>query len=121
MDGSDNALSVCARAYATVNQTTPHGTVAKTNSGETAEISVNVVSAVGELVVDACHEYNNTPGVGAGQTQRSAQSTTIARMGTSEEAGATSVTMSWTTGYHATLLAVPLKPTADFVPRVMVF
>ena len=115
LSGVENYVSMAIRAYSTVNQSVPHGTVVKTANNSTS-ISVDVASATGELVVDLVHVYNVTPGVGAGQTQRSAKSGTRARLGTSDEPGAATVTMSWTTNQAAILIAVPLKPTADAPP-----
>lgn len=111
---NDTIFSVST--YYNVNQSNPFGTeVADNGSGTT--ISVVVTSAAGELVVDCVDAHPSTDTYTAvGQTERS----DIAISGNhwhgfSEEAGAASVTMSWT---HASsnewaTKAIPLKPSSD--------
>ena len=104
-----------------VDQTTPLGTAATAN-GSGGSPTVTVASSAGELVIDApaVHAASSAT-VGAGQTQLWGQRTGTAGGdvwgGSSSEAGAASVVMSWTTsgsgaGEWATI-AVPLKPAAS--------
>lgn len=88
-----------------VDQTTPTGTYVNTNGGAGTAISDVVTSATGEIVIDAVTIMENTAStatltVGAGQTQRSNQEQVSGGNGlvgaVSTEAGAASVTMSWT-------------------------
>ena len=105
-------------SYTDVHQTTPHGTVATAFANSTTP-SVAVSSAAGELVVDAlAAKESDAPAtltVHASQTQRGNDSANAANAvfgATSEEAGAASVTMSWTlssTNDWATI-GVSLKP-----------
>jgi len=109
-------------SYTNVNQTTPFGTAA-TATANSMTPSVAVSSAAGELVVDTVGirenpAVNQTLTVGAGQTQRynlrswtSGTNNNVVGAG-SEEAGAASVTMSWTP-FDArpwAIVAAPLKP-----------
>lgn len=106
-----------ASTYSGVHQTTPHGTSAKA-TGATTTPTVNVSSASGELVVDGCINVDaGFTATGAGQTARGADATfgtnpDIA-LRASDEAGAGTVTMSYTTAsstYGWATIAVPLKP-----------
>lgn len=101
-----------------VDPNNPLGTAVKA-SGADATPTDNVTSGEGELVVDAvgfATGTSRTITVGAGQTQRANQSSgpgSSAGFGGSEEAGASSVTMSWTISAAADawgIVAVPLKP-----------
>jgi hypothetical protein len=104
--GANNAIitwsasqaRVCgvAVSFSGVHQTVPFGTVAKATGSSTA-ITVDVSSAAGELVFDiaACIGPGGDMTVGASQTQR-VQSASDDRIGLSTEAGAATVTMSWT-------------------------
>ena len=104
-----------------VSQGTPVGTGATATGNDTTP-TVAVSSAAGELVIDAVAALADTdlfPGltltVGAGQTQTDqglASSGTPAVLGgSSREAGASSVTMSWTlsTTTRWAIAAVPFK------------
>ena len=92
-------------SYTGVDQTTPFGTAA-TFGDDNSTISVNVSSATGEVVVDTVAVrqskiQENVLTKGAGQTERysdhSGTGTTANVEGAgSEEAGASTVTMSWT-------------------------
>ena len=110
------AAEVITSIYTGVHQTTPTGTVATATGNSTAP-SVAVTSAALELVVDHAG-WNSGAGqidVGAGQTERkrSPASGDGISMNTasSDEAGAASVTMSWTIVTSQWLIqGVPLKP-----------
>jgi hypothetical protein len=98
-----------------VDQTTPTGTAAVA-TGVSATATVNVTSATDEMVVDSLIYAANSASmsVGAGQTQRANLTGGNGFMfhGSSTEAGAATVTMSWTqtnSSYFA-LVATPFKP-----------
>ncbi|MBN1567004.1 MAG: DUF2341 domain-containing protein [Acidobacteria bacterium] len=105
-----------------VDQNTPLGTYAGT-SGNSSSPSITVTSEEGGLVVDAMGygTSNYTATAGAGQTQQWTQVTTNgtasnnARGYSSTEAGAASVTMSWTlsSGTKWAISAVPVIPYID--------
>lgn len=108
----------CA-SYTGVNQTTPLGTAVTGGDASTAP-SVTVSSASGELVVDAL-AVNSPSGsgysLGAGQTERWSHSISGGNFNAPEavsstEAGAGSVTMSYTlnNAWNWALAAVPLLP-----------
>lgn len=110
-----------AVSYTGVDQTTPVGTFAGAGSASTTP-SVNVSSASGELVVDAVYASvaisGNTLTVGSGQTARvddEDAGSGFGALGMSEEAGAATVTMSWTLGSNADwrIGGIPLKPAAE--------
>lgn|SRR3990167_3998309 len=103
-------------SYTDVDQTTPLGTAAKATSDDTTA-TVNVSSATGETVIDCVtireDTLQSTPLIGAGQTQRGTFETDLVWHGKmSEEAGAGTVTMSWTwtNAQQWATVAVPLKP-----------
>ncbi len=83
-----------AISFTGVNQTTPLGTFASATGTSTAP-SVNVTSAAGEIVVDTVVGAGGTLTVDPSQTQRWNLTSTV-RGGGSTEAGAATVTMSWT-------------------------
>lgn len=119
---SGKAGSAGAVSYKGVDTSDPIGT--PVTAGVTSNnISAVASSSVGELVVDTVGARNAGSldlTVGAGQTQRYNQKTTGRSCGGSEEAGAGSVTMSWTADVsdELTLIAVPLKPAPlAFAPR----
>lgn len=120
MAGANERFVVGALALSGVHQTTPVGTHA-TASGSSTEASVAVSSAVGELVVDTLVKNGVSDSVtpGTGQTQRWLTQSGTSGPATgagSTEAGAASVTMSWswTTGGSAgwRIGAVPFQPAA---------
>ncbi len=83
-----------------VNQTTPYGSV--TTGNGSGDPSLIVASATGELVVDAVADRDvDSETIGAGQTAlwvtKNGTGSNDAWGGSSSEAGAASVTMSWTT------------------------
>ena len=105
-----------------VHQTTPTGTPA-TNSGSSTDPTVDVASATDELVFDAMGARGaaaamTAPTVGAGQTAHQADvggtSSTgmVGTGGSSSEAGATTVTMSWTLSASRlwAIIGVGIKP-----------
>lgn len=112
-------------SYTGVDQSTPHGTQATaTSDAGSQDPTVNVSSASGELVVDVAaildeNGARTTLTVGASQTARvdidQVGGAAYESFGMSEEAGAGTVTMSWT-GLNSILnvgwgiLGVPLKP-----------
>lgn len=91
---TDGAYAVTS--YEAVHQTTPTG-AANTATGTSTTPSVDVSSEVGALVLDAMLVANTISSVGAGQTSEYLDTTGGSdRFGCSREAGATTVTMSWT-------------------------
>jgi len=109
-------------SYTNVHQTTPFGTPA-TAGGLSDAPSVTVSSAAGELVVDTVGRRQSSSGTqtltaGGGQTERyndksgTNNDNNVLGAG-SEEAGAASVTMSWTANsdWKWAIVAAPLKPT----------
>jgi len=112
----DGRMVMICRSFTGVHQTTPEGTVA-TAYLSAANPTVAVSSAVDELVVDFTTMRAGTPVVGAGQTQRANQvdANAINTSASSDEAGATSVTMSWTggSGFDSCIVGVPIKPASS--------
>jgi len=103
-------------SYNGVDQTDPIGDV-QTATGTSTTPSVTVTSATDELVIDAMDVANVISSVGAGQTAEYLDTTGSSdRFGGSYEAGAASVTMSWTvsSGAWATM-GVALMPVAAAV------
>jgi hypothetical protein len=100
-------------SFTGVNQSTPLGTF-ESAQGNSATASVNVTSATGELVFDTM-AIDGTPTltVGAGQTQRwNLAVGSLGKGGGSTEAGAASVTMSWSlTAEKWAIGGVSVKPT----------
>jgi hypothetical protein len=97
----DNTVgTVMQREYYNVNQTTPFDTPGKA-SGSGTSLSQNITSAANDLVVDfiGVNDGTTTLTVGGGQTERPPNygvgGSGGARAGGSEEAGAATVTMSW--------------------------
>jgi hypothetical protein len=85
------------------NQTTPFDTPVATATGTSGTPSVNVGSATSDLVVDCVSARNSNTNLaaGPGQTGKVSQTTNATpssnpEVGHSTEAGAASVTMSWT-------------------------
>lgn len=119
---ADKARGGGAVSFTGVNADAPLGTLVSTVG--TGSLSVDVTSEIGELVIDHFAQgstiwIGHTPG--AGQTLVMAYSTARAdKMSISEEDGAASVTMSWssTSGNNSGLQAVPLKPLADTRDRL---
>jgi hypothetical protein len=92
---------VCAEgiSFTGVDQITPLGTAATANAG-TGQPTVNVSSASGEIVVDSLKCGQPTITEGAGQTLANKEENInfSSSGGVSTEAGAGTVTMSWTMG-----------------------
>ncbi len=102
-----------AVAYSGVDQTTPIGTGVLGNTSSATTHSVTVTSATGGMVADVALVGWSDITVGAGQTVRYDQDDFLSvfrSFGMSDEAGAASVTMSWTTTTAAdgSVIAVPL-------------
>lgn len=99
-----------------VHQTTPYGTPVTNSQGTNVQPTIDVPSAVGDLVVDTLYARNNPLTVGPGQTLAATNKfgTNVHTMGVSSEAGTGSpVTMSWTvptTFNWQTQVGVALKP-----------
>ena len=94
---SSVTVTVGIAAYTGVDQTTPNDAAAP-NSGNGANPTVSVPSASGDLVLDAMgwKEISSTPTAGAGQLLRWNSPDTGDEEGAgSQEAGAATVTMSW--------------------------
>lgn len=104
--------------YTGVHQTTPRGTAVEAAENEFGPgATVNATSASGELVVDVASSVGTVWDADGSQTERidlDDFDSTFRSFGMSEEAGAGTVTMSWTgTGAEFTnIIAVPLKPVA---------
>lgn len=104
--------------YTGVHQTTPRGTAVEAAENEFGPgATVDATSASGELVVDVASSVGTVWDADGSQTERidlDDFDSTFRSFGMSEEAGASTVTMSWTgTGAEYTnIIAVPLKPVA---------
>lgn len=103
-----------ASSWHNVHQSSPLGTAATATGGSSTTPTVNVSSATGEVVVDMLEVDNGvTMTVGAGQTQRwQFRQASHTSGGCSSEAGAATVTMSWTLGSTDfwAITGVSLKP-----------
>lgn len=113
---SVTANVIAAVSYSGVDQGTPDDGVDAAN-GENSQPSNTVTSAVNDVVVDCLAAVADMALTeGAGQTERLDQSWASGggRMGISEEAGAASVTMSWTlaTDNNWTDVSLSLNPAA---------
>ncbi len=113
---SADGTTVGVTTFTGVDQSTPLGTFASATGGS-GSASVSVASATGELVfdtvaVDDSADYDLVPG--GGQTQRWDLYGSEVSGGGSTEAGATSVTMSWTwSGSDAwSIGGISIKPVA---------
>ncbi len=99
-----------------VDQLDPLGSQVNDAGTSAGPATVTVISATGEVVVDTamCRNSVQTLTVGASQTERwnAVDGGTNTRGAGSNEAGAASVTMSWTLGASCNwaIMAVPLKP-----------
>jgi hypothetical protein len=93
-----------ATNLSSVDQTTPTGTFASA-TGSTGNPSVAAAGATGDLVLDAMGADASTGGtnvVGAGQTSQQSGTRNGEFAAFSSEAGAASVTMSWTRSTNST-------------------
>lgn len=96
--GSNGNSSLAVVTATSVDQTTPFGTAA-TATGNSTTPSVAVSAATDDLVVDnVVYVGTGAATAGAGQTGRTANTNVGTEFGhaTSTEAGAATVTMSWT-------------------------
>jgi hypothetical protein len=122
--GTSNTVQVTMSAAATeivggavtfrgANQTTPVGSFASA-TGSSSTPSVTVTSNTGETVIDTVEVRSSTAmTAGASQTQRWQMQPSSFRGAGSTEAGASTVTMSWTSGSAAWAIgAVGVKPAA---------
>lgn len=124
ISGANDGITGTSASYTGVDQTTPTGTAASAENASTGTTAtVDVTSASGELVVGGVVIGNVATAItiGAGQTQRASQDLIPNgehRNIISDEAGAASVTHSWTwTGATDwTIGAVSLKPSGLIVP-----
>lgn len=100
MDNAPNRLVGGAVSFTGANQSTPTGTYAEADGASTVP-SVDVSSATGEIVVDTLAFGDASATVGSGQTQRWQvnDADDFYTGAGSTEAGATTVTMSWSTGF----------------------
>lgn len=110
--GSSARCAMGILSYTGVDQTTPVGSLVE-GTTSTDTVSVDATSAIGQLVVDFAIFAGATIVVGPDQTARidlDDFSGTFRSLGMSEQAGASTVTMSWTTGAttDGSILAVPL-------------
>lgn len=107
--GSDRQGTIAARSYSSVHQSSSVGTFVTAN-GDSTTPTVNVSSAASEMVVDATCHFNGASTAGAGQSERWDNNGDTDGAG-SEEAGASTTTMSWTiTSSEWVIVAGPLKP-----------
>ena len=123
--GPTAKIIIRALSYTGVSQDSAYGTLVSAN-GATNTATVNATSATGEVVVDfvSVQSYSQDLTAGTGQTARhegDATSNTITAFGVSDEAGAATVTMSWTFSNDTWVIgAIPIKPTgtaAGGVPK----
>ena len=124
LTGSENVAAGATNFFG-VDQTTSYGSL--TTGNGSGDPSLTVASATGELVIDAVSDRDvDSETVGAGQTllltTKAGSASNDAWVGSSTEAGAASVTMSWTTtGAGAgewAAVAVSLKPAVNNPPTI---
>ncbi|MDH5318414.1 MAG: DUF4347 domain-containing protein, partial [Nitrospira sp.] len=117
------SIAAGATNFFGVDQTTSYGSL--TTGNGSGDPSITVASATGELVVDAVSDRDvDSESVGAGQTvlltNKAGTNASDAWVGSSTEAGAASVTMSWTTSGGGAgewaAVAVSLKPFINDAP-----
>lgn len=106
-----------ATSYTGVHQSSPIGTPVGASAATGAPATVNASSAVGELVIDGIgHKGGGAMSSQGGQTSRfnGLADDNEFRGGASDEAGATTVTMSWGSfgdpNVPWSIIALPLKP-----------
>mgnify|MGYP001561318198 CR=1 FL=1 len=95
LSGGGTDIVGCAISVTGAHQTSPVGTFASATGTSTA-VTVNVTSAADELVVDMASVDAGALTVGAGQDSRCNATAGDNQGGGSTEAGAGTVTMSWT-------------------------
>lgn len=93
-------LNGCAISFTGVDQTTPVGTAVTAQGNGGNAVTVDVSSNSGDIVVDSTAHWQSTSiTAGAGQTERANLVAGVGHyLGVSTEAGAATVTMSWTVG-----------------------
>jgi len=120
--GSVTSTVVASEGWYNVSQSAPFSASAST-SGTSTTPSIAVTAAVGDVVTDIMAAAGNvTATVGAGQTERyNAIQGTALRAAGSSEAGAASVTMSWTLSSSVpwVIRATPMKPANINVVNVL--
>lgn len=113
-DSSINTIVGAVLSYCGVDQTTPLGTPA-TAASDSDPVTVDVASATGDLVTDCALSVSDSIAVGAGQTQRAADSLNNVIFKSSSKPGVNPTTMSYTqtpgTNYWG-IVGVSLKPSA---------
>ena len=115
-NSSGDFVSAGAISVTGVDQTTPSDGF-QSSSGTSTSASVNVTSATDDFVIDSIETFN-TASVGAGQTQRYAESGFDQHKG-STEPGASSVTMSWSfASTNFNLIAVNVKQVVIIIRRI---
>jgi hypothetical protein len=98
-----------------VDQSSPVGTADSTFSASATSLSLNISSAVGELVISCLATGNGTSNITVGADQTQQWLNTVDANNTFEqgstEPGASTVTMShsWTTSNQSVLVAVPVN------------
>ena len=114
LDNSPDDIFVGGMSFTGVDQTTPMDTEASTYENWGSSVSVDVSSAVNDWVIDNVHVTGNyVITEGAGQTNRWEQEQVSGQSaGGSTEAGATTVTMSWSwpTDTAATIVGCSINP-----------
>ena len=122
-DGTAMAVHAAGISFTDGHQTTPEGTASGAD-GVASPATVSVTSATGEIVIDSV-EWNGNSAltVGAGQTafqnESDGASGTPRQGGASSEAGAASVTMSWTSSNTVWgIVGIPVKPVSTVTTNV---
>jgi hypothetical protein len=110
--GSSSRCAMGILSYTGVDQVTPVGTMVQSDTS-TDTVSVDATSAAGQLVVDFAMMAGGSISVGPDQTARidlDDWASVNRSLGMSDQAGAATVTMSWTAGgvTDGFILAVPL-------------
>lgn len=93
--GVSDEFGASAHNFYNVNQTTPAGGTSTDSGSGVTSSSIARGSAVGEIVLDGIAVGVFNQAAGAGQTEISDITYTAVESGASMEAGAASVTMSW--------------------------
>jgi MSHA biogenesis protein MshQ len=117
---ASKAVVATSISFFGVSQTTPLGTAAFASSGGSTTASVTVTSASGQVVIDTVTANGDARSLtaGASQTQQwnsysgSGDASNARGAGSTQTAGATTTTMSWTLGASKpwSIGAVPLLP-----------
>lgn len=103
LGASQSQIGLFTVAIEDCDQTTPDGGVTFANgNGVSPDPTVTVSSAAGKLVVDFLQRVGASQTVGSGQTQLQQSAFGAVDFAGSREAGAASVSMSWTDGAGGT-------------------